>query len=105
MLLKGKICVITGAGSARCLGRATARLISTHGARVVVLDIDLATARDTVAALKGRGHMALRCDVNRRGRRQESHSIDDMFERLLFTNLSPRRSHAETCTSIFFGDF
>jgi NAD(P)-dependent dehydrogenase (short-subunit alcohol dehydrogenase family) len=66
MLLKGKICVITGAGSARGLGRATAMLFAAHGARVVVLDIDLAAARDTVAALKGRGHMALRCDVTRR---------------------------------------
>jgi NAD(P)-dependent dehydrogenase (short-subunit alcohol dehydrogenase family) len=74
MLLKGKICVITGAGSARGLGGATAMLFATHGACVVVLDIDRAAARDTVAALKGRGHMALRCDVTRSGRRRESHS-------------------------------
>jgi NAD(P)-dependent dehydrogenase (short-subunit alcohol dehydrogenase family) len=69
MLLKGKICVITGAGSTRGLGRATAMLFAAHGARVMALDIDLAAARDEVAALKGRGHMALRCDVTRRGRR------------------------------------
>jgi NAD(P)-dependent dehydrogenase (short-subunit alcohol dehydrogenase family) len=66
MLLKGKICVITGAGSVRGLGRATAALFADHGARVIVLDIDLAAARATVAALRGRGHMAVRCDVTRR---------------------------------------
>jgi NAD(P)-dependent dehydrogenase (short-subunit alcohol dehydrogenase family) len=66
MLLKDKICIITGAGSARGLGRATSRLFAEHGARVMVLDIDLATARETAALLKGRGHMALKCDVTKR---------------------------------------
>jgi NAD(P)-dependent dehydrogenase (short-subunit alcohol dehydrogenase family) len=63
MLLKNRIAVITGAGSARGLGRATAQLFAEHGARIAVLDIDLASARETVAVLKGRGHMALKCDV------------------------------------------
>jgi hypothetical protein len=35
----------------------------------MALDIDLAAAHDTLAALKGHGHMALRCDVTRRSRR------------------------------------
>lgn len=66
MLLKDKICLITGAGSARGLGRATAQLFADHGAKLVVLDIDLAMARETVSTLRGRGHMALKCDVTRR---------------------------------------
>jgi NAD(P)-dependent dehydrogenase (short-subunit alcohol dehydrogenase family) len=66
MLLKDRICVITGAGSARGLGRATAQLFAEHGARIMVLDIDVAAARETVGVLKGRGHMALACDVTRR---------------------------------------
>lgn len=66
MLLKDKICLITGAGSARGLGRATAQLFADHGAKIVVLDIDLGMARETVATLRGRGHMALKCDVTRR---------------------------------------
>lgn len=66
MLLKDRVCIITGAGSARGLGRATARLFAEHGARIAVLDIDLAAARETAGLLKGRGHLALRCDVTRR---------------------------------------
>lgn len=66
MLLKDKICLITGAGSARGLGRATAQLFADHGAKIVALDIDLAMARETVSTLRGRGHMALKCDVTRR---------------------------------------
>ncbi len=66
MLLKDKICVVTGAGSARGLGRATARLFAEHGAKLVILDIDLEAARGTVAELKGRGHMAMKADVTRR---------------------------------------
>jgi hypothetical protein len=44
-------------------------LFAAHGARFMALDIDLAAAHDTLAALKGHGHMALRCDVTRRSRR------------------------------------
>jgi NAD(P)-dependent dehydrogenase (short-subunit alcohol dehydrogenase family) len=66
MLLKNRISVITGAGSARGLGRATAMLFAEHGAKVAVLDIDPAAAKETAAALKGRGHMAIACDVAKR---------------------------------------
>jgi NAD(P)-dependent dehydrogenase (short-subunit alcohol dehydrogenase family) len=66
MLLKDKICIITGAGSARGLGRATSKLFAEHGAKIMVLDIDLGMARETAGLLKGRGHMALKCDVTNR---------------------------------------
>jgi NAD(P)-dependent dehydrogenase (short-subunit alcohol dehydrogenase family) len=66
MLLKDKICIITGAGSVRGLGRATSQLFADHGAKVVVLDINIDMARETTASLKGRGHMALKCDVTNR---------------------------------------
>jgi NAD(P)-dependent dehydrogenase (short-subunit alcohol dehydrogenase family) len=66
MLLKDRICVITGAGSPRGLGRATAKLFADHGAKIAVLDIDADMARETASQLKGRGHMALKCDVTKR---------------------------------------
>jgi NAD(P)-dependent dehydrogenase (short-subunit alcohol dehydrogenase family) len=67
MLLKGRVAVITGAGSARGLGRATALLFAAHGANVAVLDIDGAAAADTAAGLDGEGHMGIACDVTSRG--------------------------------------
>jgi glycerate kinase len=66
MLLKDRICIITGAGSLRGLGRATGALFATHGAKIAVLDIDLAAAREAAASLPGRGHLALKCDVTKR---------------------------------------
>ncbi len=66
MLLKGQIAIITGGASKRGLGLATARLFSEHGARVAILDIDLNAAKEAAASLKGRGHIAIRCDVTRR---------------------------------------
>ena len=39
MLLKDRIAIITGAGSKRGLGRATAQLFAEHGARIAVLDL------------------------------------------------------------------
>jgi NAD(P)-dependent dehydrogenase (short-subunit alcohol dehydrogenase family) len=66
MLLKNRICIITGAGSPRGLGRATAQLFAEHGAKIAVLDIDLLAARETAAQLTGRGHLALACDVTKR---------------------------------------
>jgi NAD(P)-dependent dehydrogenase (short-subunit alcohol dehydrogenase family) len=66
MLLKGKIAIITGAASPRGLGLAMARLFAEHGAKVAILDLDLASARAGLASLKGRGHLALSCDVTKR---------------------------------------
>ncbi|MDD0813210.1 SDR family oxidoreductase [Curvibacter sp. HBC28] len=39
MLLKDKVCVITGAASLRSIGYATAELFAEHGAKVVVVDV------------------------------------------------------------------
>jgi NAD(P)-dependent dehydrogenase (short-subunit alcohol dehydrogenase family) len=47
--LKGKVCLITGAGSG--IGQASARLFAKEGALVVVADIDLRAARATVAGI------------------------------------------------------
>jgi NAD(P)-dependent dehydrogenase (short-subunit alcohol dehydrogenase family) len=66
MLLKDKICIITGGGSKRGLGRATAHLFAQHGAKVAILDMDGAAAKETASELKGRGHMGLTCDVTKR---------------------------------------
>src|SRR5438445_12198683 len=47
--LDAKVCLITGAGSG--IGQASARLFAQEGARVVVADIDLDAARETVAGI------------------------------------------------------
>ena len=62
MLLSDKICIITGAASARGIGRATARLFAQHGAQVVILDLDEGQARDAAADL-GQSHLGLACNV------------------------------------------
>ena len=41
MLLKDKVCVITGAASLRSIGYATAELFAEHGAKVVVVDLQM----------------------------------------------------------------
>jgi NAD(P)-dependent dehydrogenase (short-subunit alcohol dehydrogenase family) len=66
MLLKGQVAVITGGASKRGLGLATAKLFAEHGAKIAILDLDLAAAREAIASLKGRGHLALKCDVTNR---------------------------------------
>jgi NAD(P)-dependent dehydrogenase (short-subunit alcohol dehydrogenase family) len=55
--LKGKVALITGAGMG--MGRECALLFADEGARVVVCDIDEKAARDTVAAVEGKGGQAL----------------------------------------------
>ena len=61
-LLTNKTAVITGAASARGLGKATAALFAEHGATVAILDLDLAAAEAAAADL-GAGHVGLACDV------------------------------------------
>jgi meso-butanediol dehydrogenase / (S,S)-butanediol dehydrogenase / diacetyl reductase len=63
MKLKERVAVITGAGSG--IGRASALEFAREGARVVVADINLSGARDTVKQIKtlgGQG-LALQTDV------------------------------------------
>src|SRR5262249_52399040 len=49
-LLDGKVALITGSGSGQ--GRAAALVMARHGARVVVVDINEAGARETVQLLE-----------------------------------------------------
>lgn len=62
-LLKGKVAIITGAGSG--VGRAAALLFTRHGARVVAADLSLASAEETVALAKQEGAdaRAMVCNV------------------------------------------
>jgi 3-oxoacyl-[acyl-carrier protein] reductase len=63
--LVGKIAVITGAGSG--FGRGTAEVFAREGATVVVVDVNEATARETVDGIWAAGGQAraMACDVSR----------------------------------------
>ena len=56
-LLDGKVGVVTGAGSG--IGRATASRMASEGARVVVADINLDDAKETVATIENAGGEAV----------------------------------------------
>ena len=62
MLLTDKVCLITGAASLRGIGRATAKLFVSHGAKVVILDLDAGQAEEAARSL-GEGHVGLACNV------------------------------------------
>src|SRR5215469_8700154 len=51
--MTGKVVVITGGGSG--IGRATALAFARQGTKVIIGDIDLAGANDTVASIKNKG--------------------------------------------------
>jgi len=42
MLMQGKVCDVTGAASAHGIGRATAAMLASHGARVALIDVSAA---------------------------------------------------------------
>lgn len=64
-LLKDKYAIVTGAASARGLGKATARAFAEQGATVAILDLD-ADAAKVAAADLGDGHVGLACNVTDR---------------------------------------
>lgn len=67
-LLEGRTAVISGAGRARGIGKATARLFVEHGARVAMLDLDEEEVRQAAADVAGGAPVTLgiRCDVTSR---------------------------------------
>jgi NAD(P)-dependent dehydrogenase (short-subunit alcohol dehydrogenase family) len=54
--LEGKVTVVTGAGSG--IGRASARLFASEGAKVVAADVNEEGLQETVAAIASAGHEA-----------------------------------------------
>lgn len=62
--IKDAVVIVTGSG--RGIGRAIAEKFAAHGARVVITDIDAATAEQTAADLAKTGAetMAMACDVS-----------------------------------------
>ncbi len=63
--VEGKIAFVTGGGSG--LGRAMCIRLAQEGAKVVVADVNLASAQETVALINGQGtSMAVCVDVTRR---------------------------------------
>ncbi|SAK45675.1 short-chain dehydrogenase/reductase SDR [Caballeronia pedi] len=62
MLLENQVVIVTGAASARGIGKATARALAAQGARIVVLDLKEADAQAAANDL-GEGHLGLACDV------------------------------------------
>lgn len=61
-LLTDKYAIVTGAASARGLGKATAAMFAEHGATVAILDLDVGAAEAAAADLGG-GHVGLACNV------------------------------------------
>lgn len=62
MKLKGKVAIITGAGSG--IGRASALLFAVEGAKVVVADLVAAAGEETVAEIKKDGGEAIFVQVD-----------------------------------------
>jgi len=69
MLLKDKVCVVTGAASPRGIGRANVELALAHGAQVVLIDISerLDEAVGALANSHSPGSvLGVRCDISSR---------------------------------------
>ncbi|MEX0757361.1 MAG: SDR family NAD(P)-dependent oxidoreductase, partial [Acidimicrobiia bacterium] len=63
MRLRDKVALVTGAGSG--IGRETALLFAAEGARVVIVDLNLASAQETAGMIAGTETLVVEADVSR----------------------------------------
>jgi NAD(P)-dependent dehydrogenase (short-subunit alcohol dehydrogenase family) len=63
MLLENKVCFITGAASARGIGKKTAQLFHDHGATVVIADLSYSQCKEAADSIGSDRVMAVACDV------------------------------------------
>jgi 3-oxoacyl-[acyl-carrier protein] reductase len=77
--LKGKVALVTGAGSQIGFGKAIAMTLASEGCDIIVGDIDLEGAKQTAAEVKalGRQAMAVKADVT------SSAEVNDMVKTAL----------------------
>ena len=69
MLMKDKVCVVTGAAAPGGIGRSTACLFAAHGARVIIVDVSAGVeeaARNVRAAHPDSATVGMRCNVGSR---------------------------------------
>lgn len=69
MLMKDRVCVVTGAASSHGIGRVTALMLAAHGARLALLDVSPTVedaAGEVSAAHPGSGSIGLVCDISSR---------------------------------------
>jgi 2-hydroxycyclohexanecarboxyl-CoA dehydrogenase len=71
--------MVTGAASG--LGRGIARALATAGARVAILDVNEAGARETAEAIRGAGGEALPLRVDVTARREIEAAVDEVVRR------------------------
>lgn len=77
--MKGKVALVTGAGSG--IGRATAELFAVHGAFVVVADKNLDTAKETLELIKKSGEKGLALEVDISQEDQVKSLIEETVDR------------------------
>ena len=72
--LAGRVCVVTGGGSG--IGRAIAANLAAEGAKVAILDRNLAGAQETLNLVSGAGAegLALACDISDPGSVEAAHA-------------------------------
>jgi NAD(P)-dependent dehydrogenase (short-subunit alcohol dehydrogenase family) len=83
--MKGKIAVVTGAGSEIGFGRQVCLTLAEEGAVIVASDINVAGAEKTIALVKAKGSdgVAVRCDVtNRDDVKQFVQTVIDQYGRI-----------------------
>lgn len=94
--LKGKVALVTGAGSQIGFGKAIALALAKEGCDVIVNDIDLAGAKKTAAEVDklGRKSMAIQADVTK------SDAWDNMVKEILdkFGKIDILVNNAGGCT-------
>lgn len=99
--LKGKVAIVTGAGSQKGFGRAIAVFLAREGCSLVLADFDIQGAEHTASEIKSTGGQAIAVKVDIRNSQEVNHMVEIALDKFGKIDILVNNAGAATAPKLF----